>query len=216
MLKKLIILNILFVFIFSTVVFASSMLIPDNRIPFSSVSIQNNTAESQAEVPSHFSKSYVPSDNGTLSYVVFLKPEKFDEPISSIRDSFGISVRALSDDIVIKLLVYDEKDGRFVPVTRNIFDDLTATNIVINTSWKFGPSGFLLCTFKMPAEGTYDYRLLIHKAGLLEEGYVIDTNLQIVDFTVNYKKAVSFESVLYNSFWDIYFDMTKYSLPLLP
>lgn len=216
-LKKIIILNILFIFFFSNAVFASSIIVNDSKIPFASVSIQNDTAKTEAEVPVHLSKSYVPSNSANaLSYVVILKPEQFDEPFNVIRDSFSISVRALSEDIVIKLLVYDDKEGSFVPVKRNVFDDFSAANILINTSWRFGPSGFLLCTFRMPAEGMYNYRLMIHKAELAEDEYIIDENLQLLDFTIIYKQAVSFESILFNSFWDIYFDITKYSLPILP
>jgi|GEM_PF-6211916 len=217
MFKKPIILIILFLFILSSEAFASSFMTDDNIFPFVTNYTEAVPASDAPDAPEHLRKVFSSEEIlNDLELVEFLRPESFEGVFIIGKNSFNFSVRALAEDLVIRLFIYDEEEGFFVPVKRQIIEPETELEIITDTTWRFGLSGLLLCSFKVPVQGIYSYRLLIHQAGLLEEEYLIGENLQIVDFSVDYKEAVSFENILYRSFWDIYFDVSKYSLPLLP
>jgi hypothetical protein len=216
MLKKLIILNIVFILLFSSVVYASPFTTnyygtdPTSDDAMSVLDPKNN-------IPDFLLKDYMTDTvKNDLELVTFLRPDDFSETFEASKDTFFFSCKALTENLIIKLFVFDEKQDIFVPVEKEITEGETDERVIVDTSWRFGLSGYLFCSFKMPDEGIYDYRLLIYDTDLTNEELLIGENLQILDFTVSYKEAVSFEVVLEDSFWDIYFNSYTYSLPLLP
>jgi hypothetical protein len=216
MLKKLIILNIVFILLFSTAVYAVTT--SDYISPALISGNTQITPDPEDTKPDFTSKDYITDDaQNDLLLVTFLRPDDFSETFATNKDAFFFSCKTNKvENLVIKLLLFDEEKGIYVPLEKEIIEGETNERTIVNTSWKFGLSGYLFCSFRMPSEGVYEYRLLIHDADLTDEELKIGENLQILDFTVNYKKTVSFESILENSFWDIYFNSYKYSLPLLP
>jgi hypothetical protein len=216
MLKKLIILNIIFILLFSSAVYAITST-ADNK---TTIPVSGNTQTIPDPIdtkPDFTSKDYITEDNiNDLLLVAFLRPDDFTKTFETNKDAFFFSCKTQTENLVIKLLLFDEEKDTYVPLEKEIIEGETNERTIVNTSWKFGLSGYLFCSFRMPSEGTYEYRLLIYDADLENEELILGDNLQILDFTVNYKKTVSFESILENSFWDIYFNSYNYALPLLP
>jgi hypothetical protein len=215
MFKKLVILNIVFILFFSSAVYASSFG-PDR---ITSVPTAGNilTLPEPKDTESDFtSKDYITDeDQNNLKLVTFLRPDDFSKTFETNKDVFFFSCKALAENLIIKLFVFDVEEGKYVPVQKEVFENGTNDRKIINTSWKFGLSGYLFCSFKMPTEGMFEYRLLIYDADLTEEQFLLGENLQILDFIVSYKEAKSFEIVLEDSFWKTFFDSNKYDLPLL-
>ena len=213
MLKKLIILNIVFILLLSTTVFAS--ISEDMQSEGISTSSLSDVEAEEIQYDFLF-KDYSSETANELKLISILRPEISDEAINISKEIFSFSCKALGEGLVIKLLIYDEENEIFVPVKKQITDPETGIQVNVDKMWRFGISGYLFCDYVVPDEGMYEYRLLIHDADLDEDDLVIGENLQIIDYSIYYEKPISFESFLENYFWDIYFDVSKYFIPILP
>lgn len=213
MLKKLIILNIVFVLLLSTTVYATADVVQQDT----SMSISSTLLNEPEEVQYDFLfKNYSVETENELKLISILRPENLDETLNVSKNIFSFSCKALGEGLVIKLLVYSEDRQIFVPVKKQILDAETGIKINVDQTWQFGLSGYLYCNYVIPIEGLYEYRLLIFNAELDNEELVMGENLQIVDYSIYYQEPISFENFLEISFWEIYFDMSKYFFPFLP